>query len=471
MPGWLKRLYEKLTHYEELRTQILELQERLEQQERENKELSAHLRAKEEAPLSLENAIYDRFSVLEHDRNELFVRLDTLQKQLDGFLQQAKDDTRIAILEQDRTELFARLDVLEKQVNEFLQQTKDDTRVAILEQDRSELFARIDEIESDQNNGFENRIQILETDRTALYKRLDDLKYILCNTGIINLKSRLDSRIIRLEILWYYRDKNRRQALNEDELALLDKLETEYDYGRDTGRTYPEDKYYQQTESKLSTPYQMGKEDGIWYAEIDGKKIYLGENKKDAELYIQETLFYLEGNTPHRYLNPEEDGIDIPEGSILVDIGAAEGFFGIRHIGKCKKVYFFECDKKWIKYLKKTCAAFPEKAEIVCGYVGDAEGEIKLDEFFRQREKPTVVKMDVEGAEGAVLRGMSGLLRGSNPLTLFLCTYHREEDWNRYVDILKDNFEIRSSSGYYWDMSDPYPPFFRRGIMRAVKKV
>lgn len=82
-----------------------------------------------------------------------------------------------------------------------------------------------------------------------------------------------------------------------------------------------------------------------------------------------------------------------------------------------------------------------------------------------------MIKMDVEGAEGAVLRGMGELLYDNNPLTLFICTYHRQEDWDRYYEMLKGRYRISHSKGYYWNVQDPHPPFFRRGIMRAEKIV
>jgi len=411
----------------------------------------------------------ERLSVLEDDRTELFTRLDELQKP-----QWFSD--RLDVLEADRAELFLRQEKASQAIA-VLESMKE--RLAIVEYDRTDLFERLDSmqmqletfctlIECQKSNA--DRIEVLENDRIDIYKRIDEIKKNLCETGIINLKSRIDSRIIRLEILWYYSTQQRRSVLNDEELSILSHLETQYDYGKNEGHTYPEDPYYSRLEPHEAA-FPIGQDDGIWYADIDGKKVYLGVNRKDAESYLNETVHYLEGNTPHRYLDPSSDGIDIPEGSILLDIGAAEGYFGIRHIEKCKKAYFFEYDETWLKYLRKTCDPFGDKVEIVQGRVGDKDGDIHLDDFFRDREKPTFIKIDVEGAEGSVLRGMPELLNNTDPLTLLICTYHRQEDWNRYFEMLNDRFYIYSSKGYYWDMQDPSPPFFRHGIMRAVKKI
>lgn len=41
-----------------------------------------------------------------------------------------------------------------------------------------------------------------------------------------------------------------------------------------------------------------------------------------------------------------------------------------------------------------------------------------LDSFFRERRSPRFIKLDVQGAEGLVVRGMRGLLEPGNPLML-----------------------------------------------------
>ena len=80
--------------------------------------------------------------------------------------------------------------------------------------------------------------------------------------------------------------------------------------------------------------------------------------------------------------------------------------------------------------------------------------------------------MDVEGAEGSVLRSMEGLLRDANkPMRLAICTYHRQEDAPYFEHLLGKDFEIHYSDSYFWYMPDPMPPFLRRGVMRATKKI
>lgn len=59
---------------------------------------------------------------------------------------------------------------------------------------------------------------------------------------------------------------------------------------------------------------------------------------------------------------------------------------------------------------------------------GDIEVDvIKLDDFFKTHEKPTFIKMDIEGAELAALRGCADTIREYKP-KLAICVYHKPED-------------------------------------------
>lgn len=445
---------EKSAPYVELLTRLDELEEHL----------TNLLKKTEETA----NTVLKLESLTEETAGALLKLKSLTEETADALLNLESIKDRLSVLEKNRTDLYDRVDRMAGNITHL------ENRLDVLEKNRMDLYDRATQMAEAiarlEGMASGARLSVLEENRDDLYSRIDQIKHILCDTGIINLRSRLDSRIIRLELLWYYQDEKRRIALDKEMLTILQLLDTDYDYGKRSGRLFAEDPYYGAVSESSHPHFSMGSDSGIWYANLDGKRIYLGENRDDAESYLKETIHYLEGNTPHRYLEPAVDGIDVPEGAILLDIGAAEGFFGIRHIEKCKKVYFFEYDERWLTYLEKTCEPFRDKIEIVRGFVGDGKNDIRLDKFFENREKPTFIKMDVEGAEGAVLRGMSNLLLSDDPLTMLICTYHRQEDWERYYEMLKNRFDIYPSSGFYWDMVDPNPPFFRRGIMRAVKR-
>ncbi|MCL1889272.1 MAG: hypothetical protein FWF99_02045 [Desulfovibrionaceae bacterium] len=296
------------------------------------------------------------------------------------------------------------------------------------------------------------------------------------------ITGRLDVRFLRMEVLLYYANPAHMAMLDEDQKNFIQKLWTDYNYEFDKNTIHPSDDYYtaidppQLTyegyiEKNLCVP-QVLQEGGSCYITLNGHKIYLPMNKEKAEDYIRDAyLNFAAADSPHTYLRPQDDGIDVPEGAIIADVGAAEGFFGIKHLDRCKKVYFFEYDYKWLRALRKTCAPHGGKVEIIEGIVGDQPGNIRLDEFFaRRNEKPGLIKMDIEGAEGRALRGMAGLLADAFPLVLLICTYHRQEDWDNYYSMLHERFSINSSNGYYWHLANARPPFLRRGVMRAVKK-
>lgn len=410
--------------------------------------------------------------------NRMMESIDNLQEKIESNNQQveklykinAEIQQRFENIENNINSVNAEIDKINNNVH---------NRFIILENDRTQLFNRYDELKKvledidslnvKSRTNMQNQLTILEKDRTEVFARYDELKKVLRDCGFLNVKSRVDSRIIRLEILQYYSDTDRYNLLNQEQKDIIDYLKNDYDYELGTGRTYYEDEYYAKKEEEIIC--NMKEEDGLWYTCIGNHKVFFGENKHDAEDYYKETLYWLEEDTPHRYVDVEKDGIGIPEDSILLDIGAAEGYFGLKYLDRCKKVYFFECDDKWLKYLQLATEGYEDKVEIIKGFVGDEENHIILDEFFKTREKPTVIKMDIEGAEGAALRGMQNIINDDSlPLTMFICTYHRQDDWNRYYEMLYRHFNISSSNRHYWNMLDPKPPFFRKGIMRAQRR-
>jgi hypothetical protein len=323
---------------------------------------------------------------------------------------------------------------------------------------------------------------------TRISNRIDSLKHlILYDKGVNNINGRLDERLIRLEILLYYSKKFNFDLLDSDQQDFINKLWLDYDYEINKNTLFTPDNYYTSSNPSLPLfsvngylendnliPIVMQDNYSNYYILVNKHKLYLPNHGKVwCDGYIKASFLSFEAsNSPHTYLRPQDDGVDIPQDAILADVGAAEGLFGLKYIDRCKKIYFFECDPIWLSVLNKTCKPFGNKVEIIDGFVGDQPGNINLDHFFSQRkEYPNFIKMDIEGAEGSALRSMPKLLSNELPLTLLICTYHRQDDWNNYYQMLCDQFKITSSNGYYWHMQNMYPPFLRKGIMRAVKKI
>ena len=115
------------------------------------------------------------------------------------------------------------------------------------------------------------------------------------------------------------------------------------------------------------------------------------------------------------------------ENDIVADIGSAEGNFSLSIIDKVKKIYLFESDPEIIQALRVTFEPWKEKVIIVNKYVSDETDDnfITLDSFFADKEAPTFLKIDVEGAEYAVLQGAKNILSTTKQMKIAIAAYHR----------------------------------------------
>jgi len=303
--------------------------------------------------------------------------------------------------------------------------------------------------------------------------RIRRIEQNLRNTGLIHTNNRMDKRLIRLEILQYYGIPENLAKLDDKQKKALQEVQNFYDMDN---RIFEEDPYYYPPKTKNDWDWKIFEDDIGFYALVGDKKMYISNNRNYAEQFGDGIKVLEVEGSPHRYLDPKKDGIDVPDNAILLDIGACEGYFGMKYLDRCKKVYLFENEFIWIQRIKQSFAKYSHKVEIIPKMVGDTDDCLKLDDFFSNREKFNFVKMDVEGMEGAVLRSMRKTIEDDNPLTLLIATYHRQDDWDRYEKFLnpdKNNprYDIYPSDGYYWHMSDAKPPFFRKVIMRAKKRI
>jgi len=141
----------------------------------------------------------------------------------------------------------------------------------------------------------------------------------------------------------------------------------------------------------------------------------------------------------------------VGEGDVVLDVGAAAGYYtllGAKRVGPSGRVLAFEADRKNVAYLREHAAVNRLKTvSIFETAVGDESGTARFapgrgtgtgrlarngarrvslcrldDVFTREGVTPTHVKIDVEGAELAVLRGATQILRLVRPI-LFLSTH------------------------------------------------
>ena len=209
---------------------------------------------------------------------------------------------------------------------------------------------------------------------------------------------------------------------------------------------------------------------GLLFSYWNEKKIYLKRsfNQKMAESYLRSIFIEQMHESPHSY---KQVGYDISNGDVVVDIGAAEGFFSLDCIDIAKKVYIIECDEEWIEALEYTFLPYKEKTIIIpkkIGSVSDAE-YITLDEI-NNIELINFIKMDIEGAEYEALCGAEKVLQ-MDGVKMLICTYHNSEDAGIISSVLLENhFQVGFTRGYMvFLFEENMIPEFRHGVLFATK--
>ncbi len=212
--------------------------------------------------------------------------------------------------------------------------------------------------------------------------------------------------------------------------------------------------------------------DGDCYVIHNGKRLYgkKGWPPNRLSAYYNDLLREQDEQSPHRYL---KEGRYPTTGSVVVDIGAAEGIFALDVIEYASKVYLFEADETWLSALKKTFSPWENKIEIITKYVGknDTEKEVSLDCYFSGKECD-YIKADIEGAEEAMLRGGEMTFREKVRQSL-VCVYHRDEDEKAISFQLNSwNFQIEVNDGFMLFLDDSKglkPPYLRHGVIYAKR--
>jgi hypothetical protein len=202
----------------------------------------------------------------------------------------------------------------------------------------------------------------------------------------------------------------------------------------------------------------------------DEKHLYFPAewNLSEIKEYYNSILIEQDIKSPHRY---EFYDFCVRENDTVADIGAAEGFFALSVIEKCKKAYLFEPDEKWIDALRMTFAPWEEKALIINKYFSNIneKNTLKADNFFDD-ENINFIKIDIEGAESDFLAGAYKILSGKKPLRIAICAYHKETDAEELKEILTEHgFNVDFSGGYLLPWMQLEPPYLRRGVIRAAK--
>ena len=141
--------------------------------------------------------------------------------------------------------------------------------------------------------------------------------------------------------------------------------------------------------------------------------------------------------------------LDLSKNEVYVDLGAYRGDTVEQFVdtaGEYRKIIALEPAEKTYKKLCENVSDLPEIYPI-CGAVGECDGESEMSfagrgsaiggkgkrvtvyslDTLLAKERPTLIKFDVEGQEAATLRGGVGIISAHKP-KMIVAAYHRSED-------------------------------------------
>jgi hypothetical protein len=217
---------------------------------------------------------------------------------------------------------------------------------------------------------------------------------------------------------------------------------------------------------------------GLLYLLHEGRRLYFrrGTTVNGAQNYYSGLLMEQDEQSPHLYVH---DNFGMDEGSVLLDIGSAEGNFALSNIEKLSKLFIFEASPEWIEPLEHTFAPWRDKVEIINKFVSDSDSAdtVTIDTIVASYglSAPVFVKMDVEGAEKDVIKGAEKTFAEyPAPIKAVVCTYHRAGDYELLSGMMTQRgFDVETSPGYMLFIYDPNGvkeyPYFRRGVIYCTK--
>lgn len=216
--------------------------------------------------------------------------------------------------------------------------------------------------------------------------------------------------------------------------------------------------------------YKDGK---YYYTLIDDKRMYIKSSSKfRTKRYVKNILLEQDDDSPHKYCDKK---FKVNKNDILLDIGAAEGYFTLKNIDIIKHAYLFECDQKWIKVLEKTFENYKDKITIISSKISDINNSKyqTIDSICSKYgiNKVDFIKMDIEGYEENAIKGMKNTINNNN-IKIATCCYHTVNQEYRIRKLLSNDFEIRTNDSYmiyYYDY-DISKDFLRHGVLKCTKK-
>lgn len=212
---------------------------------------------------------------------------------------------------------------------------------------------------------------------------------------------------------------------------------------------------------------------GLLYSYWMGKKIYLMsaiQNELVAKEYLCGLCKEQDENSPHSY---DIDKLGLTSQDIVIDAGAAEGFFSLQIIDKVKKIYLIESDERWLEALKYTFEPYGQKIVIVPKWLGSRNDEhmISIDQISKN-DKVSLIKLDIEGAESDAIIGGEETFSSAQDMQVVVCTYHTTEDADKFCEYFRSKgYRTELSKGYLFVGGlEAVKPELRKGVLTARKK-
>lgn len=179
----------------------------------------------------------------------------------------------------------------------------------------------------------------------------------------------------------------------------------------------------------------------VYYKELHGHKFLLDLTEKDSAMIDIIKDFQLHGD--YEPYTTEIAEREVKEGMTAVDVGASHGYFTLllaKLVGKTGKVYSFEPTSNQFPYLLDNIKVNGYEDRVIAtnagAYSNNDHGELRINEGntvpFKLvvlddvlPEKVDFIKIDVDGAEPHVLKGLEKTVQ-NNPQLKMVIEYYPE---------------------------------------------
>lgn len=228
---------------------------------------------------------------------------------------------------------------------------------------------------------------------------------------------------------------------------------------------------YDKYDPLISIEVQYNNKVGLFWVDWCGKCLYMKRSLDTVDKvrnYVLSLYKEQHPDSPHCY---RKSGYEVKTGDVILDGGAAEGFWALENIEKAEYVFLVESDKEWIEALQYTFNDYRNKVKIISKWLGCSlnERDTTID-ALNIKKKINYIKLDIEGAEEQALKGAEKTLMQDN-IALVICAYHKEDAEAKINDLLEQHgFETVKGSGVMWFLEDfENSASLRNGLLFARK--